>query len=130
MPRAADAVALLDEHEVVEARPCRRAIAAPMPENPAPMIATSCVGRGSVGHRATGSVAALRGSIRIFAWLSGSPSAVERGVDAVEPDLAGDQRPRVDLALGEHVQRVAELERRVADHEAQVDLLVDRHRRA
>ena len=35
----------------------------------------------------------------------------------------------VDLAVGEHVQRVAELQRRVAEDEAQVDLLVDRHRR-
>ena len=34
-----------------------------------------------------------------------------------------------DLAVGEQVQRVAELERGVAEHEAQVDLLVDRHRR-
>ena len=46
------------------------------------------------------------------------------------PTRPGDDRRGVDLALGEQVQRVAELERRVADHEAQVDLLVDRHRRA
>src|SRR3954463_9744626 len=43
----------------------------------------------------------------------------ERRVDAVEPDLAGDQRARVHIALGEHPQSVAELERRVADDEAQ-----------
>jgi hypothetical protein len=34
---------------------------------------------------------------------------VERSLHAVETDLAGDERTRVDLALGEHVQRVAEL---------------------
>ena len=67
--------------------------------------------------------------MRIFACVSGSPSAANAASTPSSPTVAGDQRPRVDLALGEHVQRVAELERRVADHEAQVDLLVDRHRR-
>ncbi len=42
----------------------------------------------------------------------------ERCVDALETDLAGDERAGIDLAFGEHVQRVAELQRRVPDHEA------------
>src|SRR4051812_21309531 len=71
---------------------------------------------------------ALRGGQDLRVLL-GIAERAERGIDAGQPDLAGDQRPRVDLALGEHVQRVAELQRRVADDEAQVDLLVDRHRR-
>ena len=52
----------------------------------------------------------------------------ERVLDSVQPHHAGDERAGIDVALGEHVQRVAELERRVAEHEAQVDLLVDGHR--
>ena len=81
------------------------------------------------GHdRARGAELAA-GSIRIFACRSGSASALKAPSTPARPTVAGDHRARVDLPLGEHVQRVAELERRVADHEAQVDLLVDRHRR-
>jgi len=47
----------------------------------------------------------------------GIAERAERGLDALQADLAGDERPRVDLALGEHVQAVAELERRVAEHD-------------
>ena len=45
------------------------------------------------------------------------------------PTVPVIERPRIDLALAQHVERVAELERRVGQHEAQVDLLVDRQRR-
>src|SRR5690348_14186756 len=39
----------------------------------------------------------------------GSGEIVEGGLDAVQPDGAGDQRRRVDGALGDHLQRVVEL---------------------
>src|SRR4051812_38383237 len=51
-------------------------------------------------------------------------------VDTVQADGAGDERLRVEGAVGQHVQGVAELDRAVAEDEAQVDLLVDGHRRA
>ena len=73
--------------------------------------------------------ASLAGSMRILACVSGSAECAERRLHPVEPDHAGDHARGVHLALGEHLQGVAELERRVADDEAQVDLLVDRHRR-
>ena len=59
----------------------------------------------------------------------GVAERVERGGDPVEPDGAGDQRRRVDLAVRDQVQGLAELVRLVGEDEPQVDLLVDRHRR-
>ena len=72
----------------------------------------------------------VRGSITIFACCSGSASASNAPSTPRQPHGPGHERPRVDLALGDHVQRVAELQRRVAEHEPQIDLLGDRHRRA
>ena len=57
----------------------------------------------------------------------GIAERVEGVLDAVQPDGPGDQRGDVDLAVGEHVERVAELERRIAEHEAQVNLFRNRH---
>lgn len=47
--------------------------------------------------------------------LFGVGECVEGCCDAVEADGAGDERARVDLAVAEHVQSVAELEGVVAD---------------
>ena len=55
---------------------------------------------------------------------------VEGAGDPVEPDRSGEERRRVDFAVGEHVEGLAELRRGVAEDEAQVDLLVDGERRA
>ena len=88
----------------------------------------SCGATGGADDR-YGSVAALCGSIRIFAWVSGSPSAANASSTPSRPTVPVISGRGVDLALGEHVQGVAELQRRVAEDEAQVDLLVDRHRR-
>src|SRR5215208_8304842 len=52
----------------------------------------------------------------------GIAERVEGIVDAVEPDGPGDKRGDVDLAVGDHVQRVAEFHWRVTEYEAQVDL--------
>jgi hypothetical protein len=53
----------------------------------------------------------------------------ERGLDSVQADGAGDERRWIDLAVGHHGQSVAEFKGRVAEHEPQVDLLVDGHGR-
>jgi hypothetical protein len=47
----------------------------------------------------------------------------EGRADAVKPDPVGQERARVDPATGEMVERIAELKRRVAKGEADVDLL-------
>src|SRR5947209_11812430 len=52
----------------------------------------------------------------------------ERTVHPCEPYGAGHERGRIELAVGQHVERVAELEWRITEHEPQVELLVDRHR--
>jgi hypothetical protein len=53
----------------------------------------------------------------------------ERGLDAVEADLGGDQRRRVDLALGQQTQGPGELLGRVAEHELEAELLHDAEHR-
>ena len=68
------------------------------------------------------------GSMRILACGSGSPRASKASETPSSPTVPGDQRGGVDLPIGQRVQGVAELQRRVAEHEAQVELLVDRHR--
>ena len=70
----------------------------------------------------------LCGSMRILAWVSGSPSASNAASTPSSPTRAGHQRGGVQLAVGEHVQGVAEFQWRVTEYEAQVDLLADRQR--
>ena len=83
---------------------------------------TACAGQERARRRNAGRLtrgrcyglkASLRGSIRIFAWVSAAPRSVEGAVHAGQADRPGDQRRGVDLALGQHVQRVAVLQRRV-----------------
>ena len=78
--------------------------------------------RGCAGSRACG-------SMRIFAWVSGSPSASKAAATPASPTLPVTSGVTVELAVGQHVQGVAELQRRVAEHEPQVDLLADGHGR-
>ena len=74
---------------------------------------------------------------RVAVWVDddlcvgfGVAERVERVVDPVEADGAGDEWGGVDLAVGEEVEGVAELEWSVADDETQVDFLVDGHGRS
>ena len=49
--------------------------------------------------------------------------------DTAESYFAGDQSRGIDLPVGQHVQGVVELQWGVAEHEAHVDFLAQRHRR-
>ena len=78
--------------------------------------------------RLKGTRAALAGSMRILACRSGSPRAAKAASTPSRPTVPVISGAGVDLAVGDHVQRVAEFAGRVAECEAQFDLLVDRHR--
>src|SRR5262249_18048873 len=60
-----------------------------------------------------------------FGVLPGIGKLGERALYPVETKMAGDQRRAVNLALGDVMQALCELLRRVAEHELQIKLLGD-----
>ncbi len=70
-----------------------------------------------------------RRSIMILACVSGSPRASNAASTPSSPPTVPVSRGRaVDLAVGQHVQGVAEFQWGVTEYEAQVDFLADCHR--
>ena len=71
----------------------------------------------------------LRGSIRILAWVSGSASAVNADSTPSSPTTPVTIGAAFTLPSASRWSESRNSQRRVAEHETQVDLLVDRQRR-
>ena len=73
-------------------------------------------------ERIQGATAVLAGIDEDLGVRLGIAKGIERSRHARESHGPGEQRRAVDLALGQHVQGVAEFQWRVTEYEAQVDL--------